>query len=287
MKIIIKIIFFNLIISSSIAAYIPEPIPGTKMDCAKEEGTSPWSYCITKVPGSLSKEVIYHFHGRNGDATWWNDKSYHTGKVHQEWLKTGKEVPTVISISFGKLWMLTRTKKETDLIDFFVNKVMPKVESKLSFQPRSRKLIGISMGAVNSIFASLHHPKLFTGAAILCSPLPNVSHHDNFSTLYDYFKSTSISIKRTGFKYYFSWKFFKTKEVWSLNNPVTILKNKKFDFLPEFYITCGKKDDWDCMDGSEAFAKSLKDNGHKVDWRPREGGHCDIDYPSLASFLVP
>ena len=256
------------------------------MNCGEQDGYKSWSYCITKVPSSKSLDVIYHFHGRNGAATWWNDKSYHTGKVHQEWLKQNREIPTVISISFGKLWMLTKTGHKKGMIEFFTNTVLPNVEAKLGFKPKSRKLFGISMGAVNASFASLHYPALFKGAAILCSPLPTVTHHDSFSKLYDYFRTSSVSFKRTGFKYYFSWKFFKTREIWDLNSPVEVLKNKTFKRLPKFYISCGKKDEWDCMEGSKAFADSLKGLGHKVHWNPREGGHCDLDYPSLAKFLI-
>jgi len=273
-------------VNSFAEEYKPIPIDGTKMECSEVDEEIKWSFCITKVPGSKNENVLYHFHGRNGNATWWNDKTYHTGKVHKQWLSMEKDPPSVISISFGKLWMLTAKKDNKGLIDTFVNKIMPNVEARLGHKVGDRMLFGISMGGVNSIFASLHRPSLFKKTAVLCSPLPTISHHSSFSKMFDYYKTSSISLYRTAMKIYMSWKFFSTQEIWDINNPVDILKNKTFTSLPDFYVSCGKKDDWDCMNGSQAFVNELKRIGQSVEWVPREGGHCDIDHKSVASFLI-
>lgn len=268
--------------------YSPVPIAGVEMRCFDESTPVKWSFCMTRAPHSQNHDVIYHFHGRNGNATWWNDADYHTGKVHAKWLEMKKDPPTVISVSFGDLWLLSEATPgaESGLLNIYLNHVMYQVESRLEHPVKQRMLFGISMGGVNALLVSLKRPTHFSKVAVLCSTLPTLSHHAGWAELYRYYSRSGISLKHAAMKYYFSKKFFETQQVWELNNPLKLVQALNPADLPDFYISCGQQDAWDCMDGSEAIASAIKTVGGNVEWHARPGGHCDIDHASLASFLT-
>ena len=285
MKILILFLFISITLKAE--EYKPTPIDNVQMTCGKESSMdTEWSYCISKTKHSDSKNVLYHLHGRNGNATWWNDKDYHTGKIHKEWIKNKKSPPVVISISFGKLWFLLKDGNSTGLFHKFINDVIHNVEKKLEFSPQERGVIGISMGGLNTFYLSMSNSSLFSKAAILCAHVPFITHHDGFMKVMKYSFEHKISFKRSYMMYKMSQKFFPTREIQSVNDPKELLRKFDPNISPEIYISCGKKDDWGCMKSSEMVANSIKSSNGKVHWVPREGGHCDLDHKGIAEFLV-
>jgi S-formylglutathione hydrolase FrmB len=284
-----KVFIFLFFITTTLFAeeYKPTPIENVEMKCGKEISLDiEWSYCISKTKGSDNQNILYHFHGRNGNATWWNDKEYHTGKIHKEWIINKKSPPVVISISFGKVWFLLKTGEKSGLFDVFLNEVMYKVEEKLSFSPHGRSIIGISMGALNTFYLSMSNSSLFKKVAILCAHIPFITHEDGLIKVMKYSFEHKVSLKRTFMMYKMSQKFFPTKKIQQLNNPSGLLKKFNPELSPEFYITCGKKDDWGCMKSSEMVSNKIKMRNGKVNWVPRDGGHCDLDHKGIAKFLI-
>src|SRR5688572_27955212 len=58
--------------------WVPGPMPDVEMNCFSEPQAPASSVCINRVVGSENRGVVYYFHGRNGAATWWNDRTYYT-----------------------------------------------------------------------------------------------------------------------------------------------------------------------------------------------------------------
>lgn len=51
-------------------------------------------------------------------------------------------------------------------------------------------------------------------------------------------------------------------------------------------ISCGLYDKYGNFEGSQIFVDRARARGLKVQWRPLYGGHCVIDVPSVADFLI-
>ncbi|HXH29853.1 MAG TPA: alpha/beta hydrolase-fold protein, partial [Bacteriovoracaceae bacterium] len=245
-------------------------------------------FCLNTVAGSRNHDLLYHFHGRNEDATWWNDQNYYTGKLHAAWKEKGLDPPTVVTVSFGKLWPLTERSDQPGggLHSIFLKFVMPRVEKEISGSIAKRFGVGESMGGLNVLMTGLKSDSPFTKVAALCAPLATVSPHANILDIYRYVSQSSTSIRRALMLLFFSRKFYPDEETWDRNDPVHVSETYRPLSGIHFYITCGAKDDWGCMKGSEKLVVNLKSSQTSVEWLPRPGGHCDIDAPSLAEFLI-
>jgi S-formylglutathione hydrolase FrmB len=230
---------------------------------------------------------LYYFHARNGNETWWNDKTYHTGKLYETWKKMGVDPPTVIAISFGKLWLLTENSSDPTggLFNVLQETVIPTLERKVEGKTGKRMVAGISMGGLNTLMVSMKSEGFFEKAASICAPLAAVSPHDSLINIIRYYMESSTSLKRAYMLWKFSKQFYPTQEIWEQNDPIFLSKSFQPEESPELYVTCGAKDDWGCMKGSEIFVKNVEKAGGTIEWVPRPGGHCDIDYDSLARFL--
>ena len=275
-----------------VAPYQPTPLVRLDMQCFQETTPLPWSWCLHRYQGSDNPDVLYYFHGRNGNARWWNDRDYHTGQLYKVWEKDAVPPPTVVSVSFGKLWVLTEDRAAPfgGLYQVFTAAVIPTIETRLQQQSlpkaRGRRLVaGISMGGVNTLIVAFKHRGYFAKAASLCAPLAPVSHHDSISQLRDFIRHSGIRLKRAAMLLMFSLRFYSDKSLWLLNDPMALSATFDAEAAPAIYLSCGEQDDWGCSYGSRLLARQLRDRGADIQWQSRPGGHCDIDYDALARFL--
>jgi pimeloyl-ACP methyl ester carboxylesterase len=257
------------------------------MECFEETQPVSWSFCISRVPASTNTDLIYYLHARNGNATWWNDRDYHTGRLYDRWEAQGKDPPIVASVSFGKLWMLSDYDPQITggLFRVMIDTVLPTVEAAVGTRPARRMAAGISMGGFNALLLALKSDGLFSKVAAVCPPVPTVSHHDGIWRVLKARRETRTSHKRALMLWLFARRFYPTREIWEANDPLTLSRTFIARTGPALYLTCGRADDWGCLAGSERLAANIAQAGGDITWVPREGGHCDIDYASLAAFL--
>jgi hypothetical protein len=64
-------------------------------------------YCLHAAASGVNRDVVYHLHGRNLEAEVWNDPTYFTALLQAYWQNAGLLPPTVISLSYGPVWLLT------------------------------------------------------------------------------------------------------------------------------------------------------------------------------------
>lgn len=286
MKILLGLgLFFT---STFAADFEPQPIEGITMNCFQEALPVEYSFCINKFIGSKSQDLIYHFHGRDGNATWWNDQNYYTGQVHAQWLKNGFEIPTVVTVSFGKVWLLTERPDQSNggLSAVFISDVLPRIEKEISVKIARRLLVGESMGGINALMTAFKSGVHFAKIASLCAPLPTVSPFASPAELWAYFKRAGTTKARALSMIAMAKMFYPNEETWRNNDPVQVSKNYNSTHTPPLYLNCGKKDEYGCMEGSEIIIKNIHQNKGSIVWNPRDGGHCDIEPKSLAKFLI-
>ncbi len=85
---------------------------------------------------------------------------------------------------------------------------------------------------------------------------------------------------------FFAPDFYPDEWTWLENDPVQIARDYNPASSPAIYLSCGVKDTWGCMEGSQAIVDIVKAKGGQIAWYSRPGGHCDIDVESLAEFLM-
>ena len=242
-------------------------------------------YCVYKDPAGVNGDVVYHLPGRKLDETIWNDKTYYTAMLQAEWQGRSTPPPTVVTVSYGPSWLLTPrgARPASGLLEDFIAR-MPEIEARAG-RPRRRILLGESMGGLNVLTAGLTYPSRFSKVAALC---PGVYLDSPFGSV------TSIrrAMARTGAdpKIIFGiWmmarKYMTSEKEWRLVSPLSLIERASPTY-PQLYVSNGLYDAYGNYEGSQELVRRARERGVVAEWRPLYGGHCAIDVPSLASFLV-
>ena len=261
-----------------------------------EFGTIPGGYCIHTPSHTRSKNILYYFHGLGGSESTWQEKWYYTSQIRNEWNKMHAEWPTVVSISFGPTWLLAEKNASpySGLYDVITKQVIPQIEAQLNSKRGRRILMGESMGGFNTAQLALKW-NFFSRAAILCAPMSQVSPFSTPEEIQKYVETTSAwqyykdhnveellsSVKEA---VQLSRAIFPTPTDWSSGDPVALAAHPTNK--PELYVTDGYYDRFASFEATEVFNENLRKNRVPLEWHPLWGGHCTMDIPSLAKFLV-
>jgi pimeloyl-ACP methyl ester carboxylesterase len=242
------------------------------------------NYSVYRAENGVSDDVIYHLHGRNLDASIWNDDTYFTSQVQAHWQRSSIKPPTVVVISYGPVWLLTpkNSKAESGLLDDFINR-LPEIESKVG-KPKRRILLGESMGGLNVLISGLSHPERFSKIASLCPGVYLDSPLSDYSTLRAGMKRTGADPKIIYGVTQLAKQYVSNNEEWNAINPISLIKRADQSY-PELYLSCGLYDKYGNFEGTEALANLAVKKGVKTTWHPLYGGHCVVDIASLADFL--
>lgn len=244
------------------------------------------NYTVYLAEGGVSDDVIYHLHGRNLDASIWNDDTYFTSLVQAHWQRSGVKPPTVVVVSYGQVWLLTpkNSLAESGLLDDFIAR-LSEIESKIGKTPGRRILLGESMGGLNVLISGLSRPEMFSKIASLCPGVYLESPFSDFSTLRAGMKRTGADPKIIYGVTQMAKQYISNDEEWKAINPITLIERADQSY-PEMYLSCGLYDKFGNFEGTEALANMAIKRGVKTTWHPLYGGHCAIDVASLADFLV-
>jgi Putative esterase len=252
-----------------------------------------WSYCVTKTKGSKNPDLLYYLHGKEKELeakTWSEDKEYYTARVREEWGKLNYDPPTVVSISFGPVWLLAEKNSDDNpsgLYEKVVKQIMPLIENSLKFKGK-RVLLGESMGGLNGSELVLKSPALFKRAAILCPPMVKISPFSATleSDVQHYITETGADPARVGQMVFISQAFLKKDKDWENFSPLILGETKLGKNTPPLYLSCGRSDEYGIFKGVQSFEELAKSKGVNVEWVPLDGGHCVVDVPSVSKFLA-
>jgi len=243
------------------------------------------TFTIYRASTGVNDDIIYHFHGRNLDNTIWNDDTYFTSLIQSHWQKSNMKPPTVVLISYGAEWLLTpkNSRAESGLMDDLISN-LPFIESKIN-KPKNRILLGESMGGLNVLILGLSHPELFARVASLCPGVYLVSPFSDFDEIKAALKRTGADPKIALGIYLMAKKYVSNEEEWKKISPIDLIKKANSTY-PELYLSCGLYDKYGNYEGTEALSNIANTKAVKTHWHPLYGGHCAIDIPSLADFLI-
>jgi hypothetical protein len=288
------LIFFSVLIALLMAGYLSwnyftRPTGSQKVIFTPARAQSFTSgnltYTVYRAENGVSDDIIYHLHGRNLDASVWNDDTYSTSQVQAYWQRSSIKPPTVVVVSYGPVWLLTPkgSKVENGLLDDFIAR-LPEIESKVG-KPSRRILLGESMGGLNVLISGLNRPEMFSKVASLCPGVYLESPFSDFSTLRASIKRTGADPKIIYGVTQLAKRYVSNDEEYNAINPILLIERADQNY-PELYLSCGLYDKYGNFEGTEALANLAIKRGVKTTWHPLYGGHCAIDVASLADFLA-
>ena len=245
----------------------------------------PLRYCAYRDRRGTNGDIVYHLHGRNLDERIWNDSTYFTALLQGEWQRSRAVPPTVVTVSYGSTWLLTRKgeKAESGLLDDLMMR-LPAIEAKIGV-PRRRLLMGESMGGLNVLVAGLSYPAQFAKVAALCPGVYTSSPFASLSAMRAAAERTGANPKIAFAVWLMARKYMANDTEWRRISPLALIERAGPTY-PALYLSNGLYDAYGNFEGTERLANMARQRGVKTEWHPLYGGHCAIDAPSLAAFLL-
>ncbi len=294
-----KILIASILLTSSLA-FGQVTAPHLSHQCFLEHSpfgttTLDWEYCIDKTDSSNSDDVLYQLHGlNNGDIEngGWSNPNGFANEVRTLWAQMNFDAPTVVSVTFGDLWLLVEKNQSevSGLYEFFTQVAIPMIDQDLLKMGKitNRELVGESMGGFNASQLLLKFPQnYFAKVALICPAIATLTPFSDQKEVNDYIQTTGADPDRVSKLLQLSQFFMPTPVDWSKASPLDLAKTILNEDSPTLYVSCGDKDEYGFFTGAEQFYEVAKANGVKAEWVPIAGqGHCAIDAESVAKFLA-
>ncbi|MBB4845918.1 hypothetical protein HNP55_004472 [Paucibacter oligotrophus] len=245
-------------------------------------------YCINRDAAGVNGDWVYHLHGRKLDETAWNDPSYMTAMIQAAWQQRGQRPPTVVTLSYGPVWLLTpRGKTEASGLLEQISVDMDAIEARHG-RPANRLLLGESMGGLNALILGLSRPERFAKVAALC---PGVYIDSPFASL----SQLKAALERTGADPKIGFgvlslarRYVADDAEWQQVSPLALIERPlpAASQGPQLYVSNGLYDRYGNFEGSQRLVERARVQGWLTEWHPIYGGHCASDIDSLARFLL-
>ena len=264
----------------------PAPLDTT---CASVDKPVAFKYCISRTPGSRSTEVLYYLHGLGGNAKSWTEKDNYPAVMRRLWAAQAKDVPPVVTVSFGHFWLLAEknASPNSGLFEFFTRYVMPAIEKEKLPGLTGRILIGESMGGFNATELVLKAPGLFERAALVCPAIANLPRRPSDAEFDDFLRRTGADRAHVKKAERLLNAIYPDDASYDAAAPLNAAKTLLGAATPPLNVSCGDKDEYGFYEGAEAFARLASAKGVSVRWESLKGGHCAADPAALAAFLLP
>lgn len=129
-----------------------------------------FKYCLYPGTGKNAEKMIYFFHGILGmENIWINNQTYL--KMQTEWSFNPEGRPTVVNISYGRIYLLTpkNERQHSGILDNWNTESISEFEKKeLHFVPKKRFLLGNSMGGHNALNLYIKLYPFFSRLGLMC-----------------------------------------------------------------------------------------------------------------------
>lgn len=283
--------------------YAREKETGLSTSCRSFTRPLQWEYCVSSMENVKPGHVLYYFHGRGGNShTWEKDLK----PIRDRWRSTGAAAPVVVCVSFGERFLLApkNSLAQSGLLEVFLDRVMPEIESNLKTPVRERSVMGLSMGGYSAAQVLFRKPGLFKRGILVQPAITPVSPYGPQDEIDRYVKLTrkrTVNLKNA-VRYYLlqsdfarinvniifetSMLYYPDRKTWEEASPLRLITTLKGKELPGLYISCGDKDEFGLYEGSKKLAEAAGRQGLQVVWHPDKGNHTAIDIPAIADFIV-
>lgn len=257
--------------------------PLARVECGEAHE---FRYCLhTDGTGKASNTVLYYLHGGGESEKAWGKWPLADDFVRR-FRERGLPAPTVITISFGKLWLLTERGASPDsgLFERFLNEAMPFVEAKTGV-PRRRLLWGMSMGGFNAVQLLLKRPTLWTAGVLSCPAVTILSPSASPDQRRAFIERTRAQKSKVDWLFEQSRRAFSSAEAWDRHDPLKLALSRTP--VPPLLIECGETDEWGFYEGAQRLSETLAEHGQKVRFETApKGKHCTVDPDRVLGFLL-
>jgi pimeloyl-ACP methyl ester carboxylesterase len=247
------------------------------------------NFCIHHDTDSSSKDVIFHFHGIFGHESDWEDNQRNID-IRQRWSDKGIDQPTVISLSFGRSWLVTPQAKSSfsGLYETLHYRVLPYLEKNYLAQHYGKRiLLGISMGGFNAFQLYVRNPNKYFKVALICPAMATVTPFMSSKKIEKFILKNNAEPKLVKRALGLSRKHFDNVSDWLINSPLEYLERS----LPigisktKVYISANTEDDYGFYSGDLALKNLLIQKNVDVSWDEVAGVHCVTNPKGVADFI--
>lgn len=261
-----------------------------KTECSEEQQPVPFNYCISKATDSLNPDVVFHFHGLGSSEKVWSSEPFHyAAQIREDWDERGASAPTIVSVSFGPLWLLVEKNSSVNsgLFEAMAGYILPFLEKKIGGGKGERILVGESMGGFNASQLFLKAPNQFNRVALICPAIAGVSPFSSEAEINAYIKRTNANPEMVKRSIFLLQQFVPDAKNWENVSQLLLAEKNLSSKSPALYLSCGSYDEYGFYEGAKKFLKVAREKNVNLVWRPLSGGHCVVDIPSLSEFISP
>ena len=256
--------------------------------CEKMHAPVEWEYCVAKTADSKNTNLVYHLHGAGE-----NVRTYLTSprakELREAWDKMGVDAPTVVTISFGPIWLLSsaNASPRSGLYDLFTQVIMPHIEKNvLQGQVNQRYIFGYSMGGYNGSQLFLKNPELFRSVVLGCPAMSTISPYASDADIQDYIRRNNARPDLVEFMLSVVKEFYPDDLSYQVDAPISKAGKILGPHYPPVHISCGESDGFGFHEGALTLAQVAASRGANVTWQSLPGPHCVLDIPAIAQFLL-
>ena len=278
-------LFFIFLNSSAFAK-------GLSHRCGSETVASvSFSWCMDSY-GPDNPDLIYYLHpSDHSPQSWLNNEE--NQNIRRDWKRTGKDFPTVISISFGPEWSLTDIAHppRPALYSLFVDDVLPLMEKKLKNKMAAhhgrRFLFGVSMGGFNAAMLYLKSGHLFDRTVLVCPAISSLRPHALPEEVESYVRRHRPYLDPEALEELQNWEAleFSSPQDWERHDAIQLATHLTAQ-APPIHVECGREDEYGFFEGASAFVSAARNAGVRAEWEPLVGGHCVFNTHAIVQFLT-
>lgn len=275
----------KILLNAAILVFASVTFAANTQTCGQLEQPVSYSYCITKTVGSTNQDVLYFLHGGGGSADQWAGIS---AGIYSQWNISGTPPPIVVSISFGKYWLLVEPNgsENSGLLPVFHQAVIPQMEILALGAPAQRRLLmGLSMGGFNGIQALAKlPPDTFARASFVCPALVDLSPFSSQNEILDYAVAHGANVATLHSISQIAREFVPDETTWQTQvSPYQLIPQIAGVNVP---ILMGINQlDNNFKYGADVFAQALLPLKQDAQIQSWPGGHCQLKDSAIATFL--
>jgi pimeloyl-ACP methyl ester carboxylesterase len=275
-----------------------EPILTQKSSCEKSnpaEGVE-LATCL-RLPAQESRKphvLIVFLHGLGGDEHTWG-MFPKLNQMETMFRKKGWN-PAVLSVSFGRFWLLKETPSRTGKPAFFpyFDAALAKAQSQLPLGT-PKVVVGVSLGGFNGMQLYFKRPSDYRAFALLGPALVDASPF-GFETkreiIADYRTRSHASVISATALVEVTSREFIDPEDYAAHDPLALVQQKsseELSRLPPLLIQVGVEDHFGFQLGSGIFQHFAKARGLPLEFRMLPGGrgldHVEMEPSEVVSFF--
>jgi pimeloyl-ACP methyl ester carboxylesterase len=260
--------------------------PATQSECARSTlNNQSFGWCLTPTDRDKNPNVIYFFHGLTLNEHRW-DTAQFTQDMVSIWKAQGLTPPTVVTISFGPVWLLTEVPGSAKLYDLFVQQIMPFFENMIGPVTRDQRIaLGESMGGFNASQLLVKNPELFSKFALQCPAITPVGPFDSDAETLQFLEQSGAEPFHVLLTKIIGMWTFKNEANW-LNHAPLVLAAARPNVPAQIYLSCGTADEFGFEVGTGQLYNELLNKTQGIQYELIQGGtHSTVDAQKMANFL--